>query len=149
LTLRTRLRIEATTLVMVLSAAAIIICGGIKTALGGGGYGVLRFFVDDNTGLYEGSIISCVAIAIIPLILWLAKHGTIYRPEWRVNLFAAALIFACLLIPIGTAARTGLICIAVLAIIWLRTSKRRFLYMGLMAAAGLMAIPFLPSSFTD
>ncbi len=27
--------------------------------------------------------------------------------------------------------------------IWLRTTKRRFLYMGLMAAAGLMAIPFL------
>ena len=148
LPLRTRLRIEAVTLVMVLSAASIIITGGIKTALGGGGYGQLAFFVNDNTGLYEGSIISCVAIAIIPLILWLVKHGTIYPADWRVKIFAAALIFACLLIPVGTQARTGLVCIGVLCMIALRTAKRRFLYLTLMAAAGLMAIPFLPQSFT-
>ena len=36
LTLRTRLRIEAAALIMVLSAAAIVISGGIKTAAGGG-----------------------------------------------------------------------------------------------------------------
>jgi O-antigen ligase len=36
-----------------------------------------------------------------------------------------------------------------LALLWLRTTKRRFLYLGLMAAAGLMALPFLPKSFTD
>ena len=62
LTLTTRLRIEATALVMVLSAGAIIIGGGIKTAAGGGGYGMLRLFVNDNTGLYEGSIISCSVV---------------------------------------------------------------------------------------
>lgn len=149
LTLRTRLRIEATALVMVLSMASIVINGGIKTAVGGGGYGTLTFFVDDNVGLYESSIISCAAIAIIPLILWLVKHGTIFRDDWRVKLFAAALIFACLLIPVGTQARTGLICIGVLAVIFLRTAKRRFLYAGLMAVGGVVALPFLPQSFTE
>ena len=149
LTLRTRLRIEAAILVMVLSAGAIIISGGMKTATGGGGYGTLTLFVNDNTGLYESSIISCAAIAIIPLILWLAKHGTIFPRDWRVNGFAAALIFACTLMPIGTQARTGLICLALLCVLSLRTVKRRFLYMALMAAAGLMAIPFLPQSFTE
>ena len=148
LTLRTRLRFEATALVMVLSASAIIITGGVKTALSGGGYGSLYFFVNDNTGLYEGSIISCVAIAIIPLILWLVKHGTVFPDDWRVRLFAGALIFACLLIPVGTQARTGLVCIAFLGVISLRTVKHRFMYLALMAAAGLMAIPFLPQSFT-
>src|SRR5690606_9113655 len=39
LTLRTKLRIEAATLIIVLSIGTIIINGGIKTALGGGGYG--------------------------------------------------------------------------------------------------------------
>ena len=40
LTLRTRLRIEALLLFMILSAASIIIVGGIKTlGVGGGGYG--------------------------------------------------------------------------------------------------------------
>ena len=150
LTLRTRLRIEATALVMTLSAASIIITGAIKTlATGGGGYGTLKFFVDDNVGLYESSIISCVAIAIIPLIVWLRNHGTIFPTDWRVKLFAAALIFACLLIPVGTQARTGLICIGVLALLSLRTVKRRFLYISLIAALSLMAIPFLPKSFTD
>ncbi len=148
LTLRTRLRIEAAALVMVLSAGAIIIAGGIKTALGGGGYGALHLFVNDNTGLYEGSILSCIAIAIIPLVIWLARHGTVFPPDRRVRLFAAALVFACLLIPVGTQARTGLICIALLGVLSLRSVKRRFLYLALMAAAGLMALPFLPQGFT-
>ena len=148
LTLRTRLRIEAAALVMVLAAGSIIITGGIKTAFSGGGYGSLRFFVNDNTGLYEGSIISCVAIAIIPLIQWLSRYGTIFPSDWRVKLFSAALIFACLLIPVGTEARTGLLCIALLGVLLLRNTKRRFLYITLVAAAGLVAVPFLPDSFT-
>ena len=148
LTLRTRLRIEAAALVMVLAAGSIIITGGIKTAFSGGGYGSLRFFVNDNTGLYEGSIISCVAIAIIPLIQWLARYGTIFPSDWRVKLFSAALIFACLLIPVGTEACTGLLCIALLGVLLLRNTKRRFLYISLVAALGLVAVPFLPDSFT-
>ena len=60
LTLRTRLRIEALLLFMLLSVATIIIAGGVKTALGGGGYGQLKLIVDNNSGLFEGSIISAV-----------------------------------------------------------------------------------------
>jgi probable O-glycosylation ligase (exosortase A-associated) len=149
LTLRTRLRIEAALLVMVLAAGAIIIDGGIKTLAGGGGYGALRLFVDNNTGLYEGSIISCVAIAIIPAILWLARNGTIFPPDWRVWAFAAGLIFACALIPVGTQARTGLICLGVLCVLYLRTAKHRVLISAMMALAAMVAIPFLPKSYTD
>lgn len=149
LTLRTRVRFEAAVLFMVLSAGAIIIGGAIKTLATGGGYGELRLFVNDNTGLYEGSIISCVAIAIIPLIFWLARHGTIYPRNWMVKLFALALTFACLLIPVGTQARTGLLCIALLFLLSLRTVKRRMLYIGIIGALGLAAIPFLPKSYTD
>src|SRR3546814_13315985 len=75
LTLRTKLRIEALVLTMVLCASSIIITGGIKTMLSGGGYGVLNLIVAENNGLYEGSTISTVAIAIIPLILWLTRIG--------------------------------------------------------------------------
>ncbi len=149
LTLRTRLRFEAVALVMVLSAASIIINGSIKTLATGGGYGALKLLVNDNTGLYESSIISCVAIAIIPLILWLKKHGTIFPEDWRSTLFSAALIFACLLIPVGTQARTGLICIGVLVILMLRSVKRRVLFVTLIAATAAAAIPFLPASYTE
>jgi probable O-glycosylation ligase (exosortase A-associated) len=148
LTLHTRLRIEAAVLIMSLSIGTIVISGGIKTLAGGGGYGMLKLLVNDNTGLYEGSIISCVAIAAIPLIAWLAKHGTIFPSDWRVKLFAVALAFACALMPIGTQARTGLLCLGLLALLALRSVKRRFLYLGLMGAVGLATVPFLPDSFT-
>ncbi len=148
LALRTRLRIEAVALTMVLAASTIIIIGGIKTAAGGGGYGTLRLLLSDNTGLNEGSIMSCVAIAIIPVIVWLMKHGTVFKPDWKVKLFGYALIFACLLIPVGTQARTGLLCIAVLAVISLRSIKRRFLYIAGAGLLALVAVPFLPDSYT-
>jgi len=147
LTLRTRLRLEATALIMVLAIGTIVINGGVKTVLGGGGYGELALLVQENSGLYEGSILSTVAVASIPLALWLARHGTIFRPDWRVWTFVGGLIFACLLIPIGTAARTGLVCAAFLAVLMLRSAKRRFLYAGLGAFALVLAMPFLPQSF--
>jgi probable O-glycosylation ligase (exosortase A-associated) len=149
LTLRTRLRIEAILLFMTLSAASIIIVGGIKTAAGGGGYGELNLMIDNNSGLYEGSTISTVAVCIIPLILWFTKFGTIFKPDWRVKLFAWCLVFACCLIPVGTSTRTGLLCIVLLAVLKLRDVKKPLIYIGAIAAMGVIAVPFLPSAFVE
>ena len=149
LTLRTKLRLEAAALVMVLAIGTIVINGGIKTALGGGGYGTLSLLVRENAGLYEGSILSTATIASIPLALWLARYGTIFRPDWRVWLFTAGFVFAALLIPVGTAARTGLVCAVFLAVLMLRSVKHRFVYAGLAALALLAAVPFLPQSFLE
>lgn len=149
LTLTTRLRIEALATTLILCASSIAITGGIKTIIGGGGYGSLALLVEDNSGLYEGSIMSCVAIAIIPLILYLSRFSTIFPPDWRVKLFAYALCFACLLIPIGTQARTGLVCIIMLIILAMRFTKRRFLYAGAIGLAALVVVPLLPSSFMN
>ncbi|MFC3581532.1 putative O-glycosylation ligase, exosortase A system-associated [Sphingomonas hylomeconis] len=150
LMLRTKLRIEALLLIMILAASSIIIVGGIKTvASGGGGYGQLDLMVTNNSGLYEGSTISTVAVAIIPIILWFTKYGTIFPPDWRVKGFSYCLVFACLLIPVGTSTRTGLLCIALLAMLMLRDSKRKVLFLGILAVLGMIAVPFLPSAFTD
>lgn len=149
LTLRTRLRMEALALVMVLCASSIIVTGGIKTLLSGGGYGELNLMIDNNSGLYEGSTISTVAIAIIPLILWLARHGTIFPPDRKVRLYALALSGACLLIPIGTATRTGLLCILLLGAMMVWHSQRRLLFGAGAALAAMVAVPFLPSAFTE
>jgi len=150
LTLRTRLRIEALLVFMVLSASSIIIVGGIKTiASGGGGYGQLNLMVDNNSGLYEGSTISTVAIAIIPVIFWFMGYGTIFKRDWRLKGFCLALVFACLLIPVGTSTRTGLLCIGLLALLSLRAVKRKGLYLAAIAALGVAAVPFLPSTFTN
>ncbi len=58
-------------------------------------------------------------------------------------------MFACLLIPVGTSTRTGLLCIGLVALLMVRDAKRKLLYIGLIAAAGLIAVPFLPSAFTE
>ena len=149
LALTSRLRIEAAALFITLSIGAIAIDGGMKTVFGGGGYAMLKFFVLDDSGIYEGSTISTAAIAIIPLVIWLARFGTIFPPERRVTLFAAALVFACLLIPVGTSTRTGMLCAVVLGVVMMRTVKYRFVFAAAAGLAMLAAIPFLPSSFTS
>ncbi|MDD3797648.1 MAG: putative O-glycosylation ligase, exosortase A system-associated [Novosphingobium sp.] len=150
LTLTNRLRLEGVALFMVLSVGAIAIDGGIKTVMGGGGYGTLSLFgVSDDSGIYEGSTLSTAVIAIIPLIVWLARFGTVFRPSRAVTLFAAALVFACLLIPVGTSTRTGLLCIIALGGLVMRTARHRVLLGAIGAFAVVIAIPFLPQSFTQ
>lgn len=149
LTVTTRARIEALALTLVLSVATIVIGTGMKTILGGGGYENLKFFVNDNSGIYESSTLATVAIALIPVVAWFTKYGTIFRPHWSVTVFAGALIFASLLIPVGTEARTGLLCIAALGVLLLRYTQRRFLFVAGAGMLGLIALPFLPQSYYD
>ena len=148
-TLTTRARIEGLGAILLLSVATIVIATGLKVVTGGGGYGELNFFVDDNSGIYESSTLATVAIGLIPLLWWFVRHGTIFPPHWTVTAFAAALTFACLLVPVGTEARTGLLCIAALAGLLLRYTKRRFVFIAGAAALGLAALPFLPQSYYD
>ena len=149
LTLITRARIEGLAMILLLSVATIVIATGLKVVLGGGGYGELNFFVDDNSGIYESSTLATVSIGLIPLLWWFVRHGTIFRPHWTVTGFAVCLTFACLLVPVGTEARTGLLCIAALAVLMLRYTKRRFLFIAGAGVLGLTALPFLPQSYYD
>lgn len=148
-TLTTRTRIEAVILTIVLTVGAIVISAGLKTVLGGGGYESLYFFVNDNSNIYESSTLATVAIGMTPLIAWLMKYGRVFPPDWRVKVFGVCLIFACLLIPVGTEARTGLLCIAVLGVLLLRTVRNRIAYIAGAAMLGLVALPFLPASYWE
>ena len=149
LTLTTRARIEALALTLTLTVATIVIGTGMKTVLGGGGYGNLKFFVQDNSGIYESSTLATVAIALIPLVVWFTRHGTVFRPHWMVSAFACGLIFASLLIPVGTEARTGLVCIAALGVLLLRYTKKRLLFVAAAGVIGVTALPFLPPSYYE
>ncbi|MEO0462753.1 MAG: DUF5935 domain-containing protein [Pseudomonadota bacterium] len=148
-TLTSRARIEALALTMVLAIGMIVVSTGMKIVLGGGGYGNLKFFVQDNSGIYESSTLATVSIALVPLVWWFTRFGTVFRPHWAVTGLAVALIFSCLLIPIGTEARTGLLCIAALALLLLRYTNKRFLFLAGAGALGLAALPFLPQSYYD
>jgi probable O-glycosylation ligase (exosortase A-associated) len=149
LTLTTRARIEGLALVLLLSIATIVIGTGMKTILGGGGYSNLKFFVNDNSGIYESSTLATVAIGLVPMLWWFVRHGTIFRPHWIVTAFAVALTFACFLVPIGTEARTGLLCIATLGVLMLRYTERRLMFIAGAGVLGLTALPFLPQTYYD
>lgn len=149
LVLTTRRRIEAATFVMVLSTAAITISAGIKTLLGSGGYGNLAFLVNNNTGLYEGSTLATVALSFIPLTLWLYKHNSLIRPSLISALATAGLIVSMLLVTIGSEARTGLLAGGVLAVLLWLGSRRKLVLAAAMAATFVVAVPFLPASFTE
>lgn len=148
LALRNWLRIEAALLVIVLTSGCVIVSAGVKTLLSGGGYGELSSLVRDNSGLYEGSTLSAMAVAMIPLVLWFARFGTLFAPKCSVTIFAGALVFAAVLVPIGTQARTGLVCLCVLGLLVLWRAKNKFLLGALGAAALLVAVPFLPADYT-
>lgn len=149
LTLRTKLRIEMTLMFIILALSAIVIGAGIKTVLGGSGYGSFAMMVDNNSGIYEDSTLTTAAIMVIPIILWFTKYGTVFKPDWKVSVFCYALIFACLLTPIGTQARTGLVCILFLAILMLRDVKRKGVYIAGAAMLGLVALPLVPAAFSE
>jgi probable O-glycosylation ligase (exosortase A-associated) len=149
MTLYTRVRIEGILLFMLLSLSSIAVVGGAKTLAGGGGYGTLNLMVSNNSGMYESSTISTFAVCSIPLILYMAKYSTIVTPTIVSRLYWYAFAFACLLIPIGTQTRTGLLCIVLVAVLELRAAKRRMLYLALMAGIVLGGIPFLPKSYTE
>ena len=83
-------------------------------------------------------------------ILWFTRYGTIFAPDWRVKTFCFALIFACLLIPVGTSTRTGLLCIGLLALLMLRDVEAQARCISRCSArSGWSRCPFLPSAFTD
>lgn len=147
LTLSSRLRIEAVIATIVIAGSAIIVSGGMKTLLAGGGYGTLRLLKDANSGLYETSTIACFAIALIPLILCLMRKALVVPNSPWTRVYGMALCFACALIPIGTEARTGLVCAAVLALCLLRFVRYRFVYLAAIAASLALTPALLPDSF--
>ncbi len=149
MTITTRVRLESAVLFYILALGTIVINGGVKTVFGGGGYDTLRLLVDNNSGLYESSTIACAAITAIPLMWWLASYGTIFPRNWQTKAFAIGYTFAAALIPIGTSARTGLVCLAVFAGLLILQMKNRLAYGFLLGAAFVISVPFLPASFTD
>ena len=147
--LRTRLQIETTLLVMLFTICALMFSGAIKTALGGGGYGHLAFLVQRNVGLFEASTMATVSVGMIPIALYLYRYGTLF-PKSRVTMLATAIIVVCaILVVVGSEARTGLVAIAVIALLEYRRVKRKLLVGTLAVIVGIASIPFLPSSFTD
>ena len=147
--LSTRRRIEAAICLTILCIALVTTSGAMKTLSGGGGYSQLKMIVDVNKGLYESSTIGTVGVAIIPLILYIYKHcSLVERTAWT-RLAVVGLCASSILIVIGTEARTGLVCIVALALMYFVRAKRKLVFAAGMAVALAVSVPLLPQSFID
>ena len=147
--LTTRTRIEAALAVMLFSLGAITISASAKTVLGGSGYGALRFLVSNNSGLFEGSTLATVALAMVPMLWWFYKHNSFFRPSRLTLLATIGLTISYLLVTIGAEARTGLVAMAALAVMLWWRSKRKVVSAFAIALVALAAIPFVPQTFSE
>ncbi|MGB7404360.1 MAG: putative O-glycosylation ligase, exosortase A system-associated [Pacificimonas sp.] len=147
--LTTRIRIEAALATIIFSISAITVSAGLKTLLGGGGYGAISLLVNNNTGLFEGSTLATTALALVPMIWWLYKHNSFFRPSWVTFIIAFGLTLCAALITVGAEARTGLVAMAALAVIYWWRSKRKFIIGAALTIAAVVSVPFLPTTFVE
>jgi probable O-glycosylation ligase (exosortase A-associated) len=122
---RSRVQIEAFILVFVFAASTIFFSAGVKTLLGGGGYGVLAIMGSGNTGLAESSTLALVCVMLVPLIVFLMRHTLLFpRTLPTFGLFVGIIITAMAAV-IGTTARTGIIAVITLCALSMVKSKKK------------------------
>ncbi len=139
LVFRTRVQIEAALQIYVFSLAVHYVPGGIKTMLGGGGYGRTLGVVSGNSLLTEGSTLCAVTVMLVPILLFLREHNVLL-PRFKLLRNGYFALAACAVATaIGTYERTGLVGMAVMGGgLWLR-ARRKLLY-GLVGAAAAVTI---------
>jgi putative inorganic carbon (HCO3(-)) transporter len=135
---RSRVQIEAFILVFIFSASTIFFPAGVKTLLGSGGYGVLALMGTGNTGLAEGSTLALVCVMLVPLIVFIMRNGLLFPQNWFTRYMFLGIIVLALVAVVGTAARTGVIAIAVLVGLSIMKSRKKFLWLAVLALAGLI-----------
>lgn len=137
--IRSRVHIEAFLLTMFFSIATLSFSTGIKTALGGGGYGVLAIMGVANTGLSESSTLAAVCVMLLPIMHYFYNHSVLF-PQNR--LFKALILFigvVTLFSIVGTGARTGLVAVGVLLVLYILRSKHKIMFaLVLVLAFGLV-----------
>lgn len=137
---RSRVQIEAFILVLIFAASTIFFSAGIKTLLGGGGYGTLAIMGGGNTGLAEGSTLALVCVMLIPLIVFVMRHTLIFPKNLASFGLFAGIICTALATVFGTTARTGVIALAVLFLLLVLKSRKKLWWIAGGALAGLVML---------
>ncbi|WP_306391388.1 putative O-glycosylation ligase, exosortase A system-associated [Telluria beijingensis] len=134
---RSRVQIEAFILVLIFSAATIFCSAGVKTLLGGGGYGVLSIMGGGNTGLAEGSTLAVVCAMLVPLIVYVMRHNLLLPKNLFTTCLFLGIIVTAVATVIGTSARTGIIALGVLGIVMLLKSRNKRWWIAALAIAAV------------
>ena len=137
---RSRIQIEAFILVFVFSASTILFSAGLKTILGGGGYGTLAVMGTGNSGLSESSTLAVVCVMLIPLVMFLMRHTLIFPRNLLTRGLFLAIIVMALAAVVGTTARTGIIAVAVMCLLSMLQSKKKLWWIAGLALAAVVIL---------
>jgi probable O-glycosylation ligase (exosortase A-associated) len=137
---RSRIQIEAFILVFVFSASTILFSAGLKTILGGGGYGTLAVMGTGNTGLSESSTLAVVCVILIPLVMFLMRHTLIFPRNLLTRGLFLVIIVMALAAVVGTTARTGIIAVAVMCLLSMLQSKKKLWWIAGLALAAVVIL---------
>ena len=125
---RSRTHIEAFLQVYLFSLAVQFVPFGLKTLISGGGYGRNLGVLGGNTPLSEGATLAAVTLMLVPIILYLNKHGTLL-PKTRITaIMYVGLAVLAVAASIGTYERTALIGFGVVGISVWRRAKRKIIW---------------------
>jgi putative inorganic carbon (HCO3(-)) transporter len=148
--LNSKIKIEFFLVIMLISIGYFLFVAGLKGALSGGGYGIkLIDSAAENSGITESSTLSMVAVLSIPLSLYVFKFSFIAERFKLGSYYFLGLVFLALFTVIATHARTGLVCLALLVLIYVLYSKKRFRNILLIAIIGLSLVPLVPSEWVS
>lgn len=140
--MNTEKRLDALIWIAVGSIAFFAVKGGIfgfTTGLQGTVFGPPRTFIADNNAL------AMATVMIIPLMHYLAQISPNIWLRWGMR----AGIGLALISVIGSYSRGAFVGLIAISAVWLWRSQRRILYLILMGAALLVAIPNIPDKWYD
>jgi probable O-glycosylation ligase (exosortase A-associated) len=137
---RSRVQIEAFLLIFVFSAGTILFSAGVKTLLGGGGYGTLAVLGTGNTGLSESSTLAVVCVMLIPVIMFLMRHTLIFPRNKLTQCLFLGIIVIALAAVVGTTARTGIIAVGVMCLMSMAQSKKKMWWVAGFALAAIVVM---------
>jgi probable O-glycosylation ligase (exosortase A-associated) len=124
---RSRTHFEAFLQVYLFSLTVQFVPFGLKTLISGGGYGRNLGVLEGNTPLSEGATLATVTLMLVPIVLYLIKHGTLLPKSRITTIMYVGLMVLAVAASIGTYERTALVGFGVIGIfVWLR-SKRKIL----------------------
>lgn len=138
LSIRSRVQIEAFAQVYVWALAANVIPFGVKTLLSGGGYGVNLGLVAGNSGLAEGGLLSTLCLMMVPLTMFLARHGQLMPRSRFVPLAYLGLASLSIVTALGTFERSALIGLVMLGAYWFLRSPHKLRVGLVLLAAGVI-----------
>ena len=143
-----RKQLEQFLWIAIISFGTFAFFGGVKSLLGGGGYGMNLIGIS-STMWSEGSILTNQMLSIIPIVLFLGGYSEISKKRKAFKWLAYGYAICCVLILIGTQARSGLICLTLLILFAIWYSKQKVKIIGVAFIIPLILLPLAPPEWFE